>query len=386
MQRVTPTLYVLDLGVVERVLEREPVRGNTTVERSSNTASRARAMALAKQIHADAEAAGSLNGAARRLGLTLGEGKSYLRLRGLDPEIQQQVIDGYAEDVSLTKLCAIARLPAEAQRQAFDSVRSVSPHRSPEPQPVSQESPCETDPTLHLRVRVIVAFNPELFVDQRRTARKQLNDIQVFVHELNASLARPRSKRTRRAIEAECDHFLRRRNLLDAFEIQIDERKSAWGTHFWVHAKLDPIRWQRRRRYDGFSVIVAHCDLAKSGAELCQLYRAKDAVEKDFQVIKGLVRLRPIWHYTDAKVRAHVTLCMLALLLERTLNERLHHGSAARAIDTLSTCCLNRFQDTDGKSHYVVTQPDEDQQALLRELKLGMLADDNYVIERLQPR
>jgi len=388
MQRVSPTLYILDLGVIEREIEREPVRGSTTVAANSKIASRSRAMALAQKIHADQDAAGSLNGAARRLGLTINEAKSYRRLLKLDPEVQQQVVDGQADDVSLTKLCAIARLPGEAQRRAFDAVRSVSPHRSPKPkpQPVSQEPECEAHPTSQLRVRVIVGFNPELFVDQRRTARKQLNDIQIFVNELNASLGRPRCKRTRRAIEADCDHFLRRRNLLDAFEIQIDELQSAAGTHFQVHAKLDPIRWQRRRRHDGFSVIVAHPAIAKSGADLCQLYRAKDAVEKDFHVIKGLVRLRPIWHHTDAKVRAHVTLCMLALLLERTLNERLHHLSAERAIETLSTCCLNRFQDTDGKSHYVVTQPDEDQQALLRELKLGALADDNYVIERVRPR
>jgi len=47
--------------------------------------------------------------------------------------------------------------------------------------------------------------------------------------------------------------------------------------------------------------------------ELCRTYRAKDAVETDFQVIKSLIKLRPVRHRTDAKVRAHVTLCMLAL-------------------------------------------------------------------------
>jgi hypothetical protein len=77
---------------------------------------------------------------------------------------------------------------------------------------------------------------------------------------------------------------------------------------------------------------------------------------------------------------------MLALLLERTLNERLKHVSAEHAIETLSTCCLNRFQDTHGKSHYVVTQPDEAQQAVLRELKLASLTEDNDVVERLRPR
>jgi hypothetical protein len=34
----------------------------------------------------------------------------------------------------------------------------------------------------------------------------------------------------------------------------------------------------------------------------------------------------------------------------------------------------------------VVTQPDEAQQALLRELKLASLAEDNDIVERLRPR
>jgi transposase len=174
--------------------------------------------------------------------------------------------------------------------------------------------------------------------------------------------------------------------LLEAFKIRIDERQAPMTPRYQVYAELDLAQWQRRRRHDGFSVIIAHPAVLRTAAELCQLYRAKDAVEKDFQIIKGLVRLRPIWHHTDAKVRAHVTLCMLALLLERTLNERLRHVSAEQAIETLSTCCLNRFQDTHGKSHYVVTQPDEAQQALLRELELTSLAEDNDIVERVRPR
>ncbi len=68
-------------------------------------------------------------------------------------------------------------------------------------------------------------------------------------------------------------------------------------------------------------------DIPRSGAELVQLYRDKDAVEKDFQTIKDVVKLRPVYHHTDPKVRAHVTLCILALLLERTLEQRLRRSS-----------------------------------------------------------
>jgi hypothetical protein len=383
MERISSTLYVLDLGVIERDAS-DQLATTTTSPPSSDASSRA--MALARQMVREQVGSGSLNSAARRLGLTIAGAKNYRKLLRLGAELQQDILDGRGSNVSLARLYAIARLPdEEAQRNAFNQAQNEFPSvRTPTAVACKPERVGEPMPPL--RVRTVVAFNPQLFVDQRRTAQKQLDNVRLFVRELNDSLARPRSRRTRRDIEAELDRTLRLRNLLDAFTIRIDEVETAIGPRHHVHAELNPLQWARRRRHDGFSVIVAHPAVALAPADLCQLYRAKDAVEKDFQVIKGLVGLRPIWHHTDAKVRAHVTLCMLALLLERTLNERLKHVSAERALQMLSTCCLNRFQDNKGASHYVVTQPDDGQQALLRELRLNSLADDNYVIERLQSR
>jgi hypothetical protein len=350
MERVSSTLHVLDLGVIERDASDELQAASTSTSRRCC------------QQQPD------------RRGSQMCRGR--LNRRRTAPAGDQEQ-DG--SNVSLQ--CA-----ALQRRLSSLTGRGAPPASSKKTESVAREPEGDVEPMPQLRVRAVVAFNPELFVDQRRTARKQLDDVRNLVHDLNESLARPRSRRTRHDIEAEIDRLLRRRHLLDAFTFRIDELQTAMGPRHQVHLELNPVQWERRRRHDGFSVIVAHPDVGRSAADLCQLYRAKDAVEKDFQVIKGLVGLRPIWHHTDAKVRAHVTLCMLALLLERTLNARLKHVSAERAIQTLSTCCLNRFQDTKGASHYVVTQPDEAQMALLRELKLGSLTDDNYIIERLRPR
>ncbi|MGH8516760.1 MAG: IS1634 family transposase [Panacagrimonas sp.] len=391
MQYVSPTLYVLDLGVIERdAANPEGAKPHDATLESDNRDDARRAMMLARQIDADQATVGSLNAAARRLGTTVPAAKGYRRLLQLGADLQQEVIDGRAAGVSLAQLYAIAKLPdGEAQRSAFDRVCASSrssARRIKSIVAVSEPEPADAAEAVRIRVRVVVAFNPELFVDQRRTAQKQIDDVQLFVRELNERLARPRARQTQRDIEAAVDRMLRRRNLLEVFKIRIDEGLPPTTPGYQVHVELDPIEWQRRRRHDGFSVIVAHPAVVRAAGDLCQLYRDKDAVEKDFQIIKGLVRLRPIWHHTDAKVRAHVTLCMLALLLERTLNERLKHISADHALETFATCCLNRFQDHDGKSHYMVTQPDESQQALLRQLRLAILTNDNDIIERVLPR
>lgn len=382
MLGVTPTLFVADLSVIERdaVAESAP-----RAPRASDEA--ARAMGLARQMctMVDQGLADSLNSAARRVGLGIGAAKAYRQLLKLDVGIQQAVLEGQAAGVSLARLFKLARL-ADAERQCreFEHLRSNVPPVPPARGSAAVQLPDEAHQEIVLRVRGAVSFNPELFVDKRRTAQRQLQEVQSYVRELNAQLARPRSRRVPRDIERDIDYMLRRRNLVELYRIHVDPSQTVDGKRYQARVELDVEQWRCRRRYDGFSLIVAHPEVPHSAAELCQLYRAKDAVEKDFRTIKSLVRLRPIYHHTDAKVRAHVTLCMLALLLERTLDARLKRASAQAAVETLSTCCLNRFEDSKATSHYVVTQPDVEQQALLRELRLKQLADDDYVTERLR--
>src|SRR5262249_30209662 len=139
----------------------------------------------------------------------------------------------------------------------------------------------------------------------------------------------------------------------------------------------------------GFTVLVAHNGLQHSAAELCRLYRAKDKVEKDFQTIKSVTKLRPIRHHTDAKVSAHVTLCMLALLLERRLEDKLDGlCSAPEALETLATCHLNAYRgaSTDAVPLYALTEADSEQLALLRTLRMQLLADTGDLAARITPR
>lgn len=67
------------------------------------------------------------------------------------------------------------------------------------------------------------------------------------------------------------------------------------------------------------AVLTAHPDVPGTASDLIDMYFEKDVVEKDFQTIKSAVELRPVHHQTDIKLRAHVTICMLALLLQRIL-------------------------------------------------------------------
>ncbi|MBK8015131.1 MAG: hypothetical protein IPK13_27770 [Deltaproteobacteria bacterium] len=128
--------------------------------------------------------------------------------------------------------------------------------------------------------------------------------------------------------------------------------------------------YEHRPSTDGFVLLVAHADLPQSATEMVGLYRAKDAVEKDFQTIKRGLELRPVFHHTDPKVRAHVSLCMLALLLERTLERRLCEAgkamTAPMAFEELAEGHLNMVATGPDESvANVTTEPNVDERELL---------------------
>lgn len=383
LQRVEDDLFVMDLGVVTRA---DP--GPAEPREISSAASEA--MRLCREVN-QAVADGrhtSYDAAGRALGLGGGLTSKYRELGKLAEDIQRDILAGKAAARPLAGLIRIARIKdRDQQRSAFDALVDSPVPRARAARP--EALPEAEQPEAPLRVRAVVYFNPDRFVDQRLRARRHVEEIKAFVAALNGKLTSPRSKLTHDGVAAAVDRKLRSEDLLSAFHVEIRDEDVAGRMRPHVNVTLDADEWARRRRYDGFTVLVAQSTLPHSAPDLARLYRAKDAVEKDFQVIKSLVDLRPIRHHTDGKVRAHVTICMLALLLERTLRRRLSGTSTPEhALEILATCHLNQYQygGSDGDRAYTVTQPDAEQAKILRALGLQHLADDQDVADRITPR
>jgi len=390
LQRVDDRLFVTDLGIVQRV-EHELVDQATPTTRKDAIA---KVMQLARSID-EAVVAGrytSKASASRALGLSKQLASRYGLLCRLPPAIQQQILDGKARERSLEELIRIARLQDEQQQcEAFAALAASGPPRraSAHPLGVVQNNSSAPAPThAPVRVRAVLYFNPQMFVDQRLRASAQLQAVGAFVDDLNARLATAGSRMTRERIAATIDRRLRKDDLLEAFVVDITQQQIAGRTSHNVKLSVDQSNWSRRRRFDGFSIVVAHPDLNLSAVELCRLYRAKDAIEKDFQVIKSFTELRPVMHQTDGKVRAHVTVCMLSLLLERTLRHKLEgKHTAAAALELLEGCRLNQIAASDdGVAAYTLTELTAEQAAILRLLRLQRLGNQAQVADEITPR
>lgn len=390
MQKVDEQLYVLDLGTCSRALrlphddeETEPDLDEKTLEGGALWLYHARRY----QALLDQKTFATRAAIARHLGVTRARMTQVMMLLRLDEALQRQVLAGAYGYVPDRTLRAIASLRGKAaQRRALaEHAQSARPMVGHKPERARQTSILET------RVRLVLYFNPQMFVDQRAVGERHRKEIEATVRDLNARLRRKGPMRTREAVYSEIAQKLAARSLLSVYEVNIDEVHDDGHTHFVVSLVLDEDAYKRRRRTDGFVLLVAHPELPQSAADLVALYRAKDAVEKDFQTIKTDLELRPVFHHTDPKVRAHVSLCMLALLLERTLEQMLREAgkpvTAPACLDELASGHLNLVTTgPDAPATYLMTEPTAEQRDLLARLALAHLVDHDTVTARIQPR
>ena len=92
--------------------------------------------------------------------------------------------------------------------------------------------------------------------------------------------------------------------------------------YFDKDRKLIRRKLAEAEEFDGYSSIFSTRRLSKK--QILEIYFGdKDLVEKAFQSIKGIVRIRPIRHWLYNRVVAHIFVCYLSYLLLSLLKLRL---------------------------------------------------------------
>lgn len=387
MKKVDDTMFVKDMGVPTIGTLKMDAMDSCDKERDLN----AWALRKARQVVQDVADGrhNSFAAAGDALGVKSSVLKKYRKLLGLSWEIQARVLNGDSIGIPLTRLVQIVELKdPEAQMAEFDKQFEIyRSGLSTKALPKRLVGAAIASESKTFKVRVVAFFNPEQFVDQRRNSMEKLTRIQDFVTGLNQKQASAKNRRTPKAILGEIDRRLHHDNMVEIFDVSVIQEDFNKRTHNRINLTLDRDRWEKRIRYHGFSVLVGHDKLTQSAEEICRLYRSRDMAEKDFQVIKSVVELRPVRRHTDLKVRAHVTLCMLALLVERTLREKLSGTcSPERALETLETCHLNLYKIEDSPNIYSITEPNPEQKKLLKKLHLSHLVDDSILAQHILPR
>jgi len=94
--------------------------------------------------------------------------------------------------------------------------------------------------------------------------------------------------------------------------------------------------------------VIATTEKSLSIPEAVEKYKELMAVEQGFRRLKDVLAMRPIYHQVEHRVRAHIFVAALALLVQRFLEQRLQGVgldlSPERAMQALATVRVVTFR------------------------------------------
>jgi transposase len=133
-------------------------------------------------------------------------------------------------------------------------------------------------------------------------------------------------------------------------------------------------RLGREKKIEGKYVVMTS-EKGLSILDAVAQYKELTEVESGFRQLKDVMALRPIYHQIEARIKAHIFVAALALLVQRLLGRRLKEAevdlSPARAMQALATVRLVTFHLEGQSERRGVTGGCPDARQVLKALKLA---------------
>jgi transposase len=179
--------------------------------------------------------------------------------------------------------------------------------------------------------RLVACYNP-LLAAERRRKREQLLDA---------------TERELERIAAEVDRRTKTPLKQKEIALKVGPKINKWkmAKHFKLHIEDGSLQWNRKiqsiereQQLDGIYIIrTSESAQDLSAAAAVRQYKNLSLVERIFRTCKGVdILIRPIRHWAQPRVRAHILMCMLAYYLEwhmrKALVPLLYHDEELEAL------------------------------------------------------
>jgi transposase len=177
-------------------------------------------------------------------------------------------------------------------------------------------------------------------------------------------------------IGAAADRILRDSGVGRCFTTTIGPKRFAWE---YDQAAL---RYETEFLEGRYVLATSLDNKTASSADIVRHYKALQGVERRFRVLKDFLALRPVFHFTEARVRGHIALCVLAAVIEAVMAKDLTAAGVMdpeledqvmtprRALRHLGRIRAVRLVGDNGVERRVVTKPNALQAAILAALRV----------------
>jgi transposase len=178
-------------------------------------------------------------------------------------------------------------------------------------------------------VPFVLAYSPQIARQVAEERLMRLARADAFIAACLRKLTQPSGrgrKPTARGTYDRIRDYLRDHRLLALYEMKLS------GSEVIVQPADGARAWENK--IDGM-LLLETTDMARSPEEVVRRYKELAEIERGFRALKSSLMLRPLFHWTEDRIRAHVFLCVLALQIERLMRSRLSSVSVRKAVEQL---------------------------------------------------
>jgi transposase len=148
------------------------------------------------------------------------------------------------------------------------------------------------------------------------------------------------------------------------------------GSFFWEYDQ-EALTYETDLLAGRYVILTSLTKTQAPTTQVVRHYKALQSVERRFRVLKDFLALRPIYHFTENRVRGHIALCVLAALVEVLMGQDLAKArvvdpdldfqieSPRRALRDLERIRAVQLTADDGSTRRVITKPTEHQAHIL---------------------
>ena len=207
--------------------------------------------------------------------------------------------------------------------------------------------------------RWIICWNKKKAEDDKNFRDLMINKTQQSLDKIRKGCGKRNLKRREQVYHA-AYKVVEKHGTKGLFDIKINKRGTPCLNYELVDRGIE-----KASMLDGKYILeTSNFDL--TGIEVAQAYLDRDVVEKFFQMLKDIVGVRPTYVYTEQHVKAHVFICVLAVLLLSLLRKMLKEAgkdmTSVKALEIIDGIKRVEFSLRDGKAVIVRTTEFTDKQ------------------------
>jgi transposase len=186
-------------------------------------------------------------------------------------------------------------------------------------------------------LRLVLAHDPASALEQRQKRQTKINELQTQANAWVGKLdeqdlgAKKRGRKlSDSGAKARFYHEVRESHLGNIIKVNLKDDLFNYA--------IDEGALNLAEMMDGKLLVVTNVKDIES-AKIIERYKSLADIERGFKVLKSELEIGPVYHRLPQRIRAHASICFMALILHRVMRMRLRAGNTGvtpeRALQTL---------------------------------------------------